>query len=71
MMPIRVQKKGEVRFTEITDKVGIFSNALGYGLGLAIGDVNFDGFPDLYIGNDFHENDYLYINQKMAHFESK
>jgi enediyne biosynthesis protein E4 len=51
------------RFTDITNESGIFSSALGYGLGIAISDVNLDGFLDIYIGNDFHENDYLYINQ--------
>ena len=31
---------------------------------LCISDLNLDGYPDIYIGNDFHENDYLYINQQ-------
>lgn len=51
------------RFKDKTKEAGIHSNALGYGLGLATGDIDLDGKPDLYIGNDFHENDYLYINQ--------
>ncbi len=54
------------KFTEITAKAGIISDVLGYGLGVGVGDVNFDGYPDMYIGNDFHENDYLYINQPGA-----
>ncbi|MEZ4893893.1 MAG: VCBS repeat-containing protein [Saprospiraceae bacterium] len=54
------------KFTEVTLKAGIKSSVIGYGLGIAVGDVNLDGWPDIYIGNDFHENDYLYINQKMA-----
>ncbi|MDZ7899741.1 MAG: VCBS repeat-containing protein [Arcicella sp.] len=54
----------EGKYSEITRTVGINSSALGYGLGISVGDVNFDGYPDIYIGNDFHENDYLYINQK-------
>ncbi|HMX40596.1 MAG TPA: VCBS repeat-containing protein, partial [Saprospiraceae bacterium] len=40
----------------------IINNSLGYGLGVATGDINNDGWPDLYICNDFHENDYLYLN---------
>jgi enediyne biosynthesis protein E4 len=52
------------KYIEITRTAGINSSALGYGLGIGVGDVNFDGYPDIYIGNDFHENDYLYINQK-------
>lgn len=59
------------KFTEITATAGIYSNALGYGLGLAVGDINNDGYPDMYIGNDFHENDYLYINQKNGTFKEQ
>jgi hypothetical protein len=40
----------------------------GIGLGLSVADINLDGYPDLYIGNDFQENDYLYINQKNGTF---
>ncbi len=50
-------------FTDITTSSGIHSSVIGYGLGFAFGDVNNDGYPDIYVGNDFHENDYLYINQ--------
>ena len=66
--PLGGQKGG---YTEITRTVGIYSNALGYGLGLAVGDINRDGYPDMYIGNDFHENDYLYINQKNGTFKEQ
>ena len=59
------------KYTEVTKTIGIFSNALGYGLGLAVGDINLDGYPDMYIGNDFHENDYLYINQKNGTFKEQ
>ena len=57
------------RFVDVTEKSGILSNVLGYGLGLSVSDINFDGWPDIYIGNDFHENDYLYINQKNGTFK--
>ncbi|KAA0993948.1 VCBS repeat-containing protein [Dyadobacter sp. UC 10] len=56
------------KFFEVTKEAGIHNSALGYGLGLGVGDINFDGYPDMYIGNDFHENDYLYINQKNGAF---
>lgn len=56
------------KYTEKTKEVGIHSSAIGYGLGLGISDVNLDGFPDLYVANDFHENDYLYINQKNGKY---
>ena len=53
----------EGRFTDVTAEAGIYESILGYGLGVAVGDINGDGYPDIYISNDFHENDYLYYNQ--------
>jgi hypothetical protein len=50
------------KFTDVTAKAGIMESSLGYGLGISIGDLNNDGWDDIYIGNDFHENDYYYIN---------
>ncbi|MFM7671977.1 MAG: VCBS repeat-containing protein [Bacteroidota bacterium] len=55
-------------FTDVTRSCGIRSTKIGYGLGVAVGDINLDGWPDLYVGNDFHEDDYLYINQKNGTF---
>lgn len=57
------------RFTDVTQQSGINSSAIGYGLGIAVSDINLDGYPDIYIGNDFHENDYLYINQHNGTFK--
>ena len=62
-------EKGEVRFTPVTDEAGIFSSQIGYGLGIGIADVNNDGWPDIYVSNDFNENDYLYINQGDGTFK--
>lgn len=58
----------KILFTDVTAEAGIYSTVIGYGLGIVTGDINLDGWPDLYIGNDFHENDYLYINQKDGTF---
>ncbi len=58
-------------FTDITRKVGINSSIIGYGLGICVADINLDGYPDIYIGNDFHENDYLYINQRNGSFKDE
>ncbi len=58
-------------FTDVTDSSGIYSSVLGYGLGITVGDVNWDGYPDIYVGNDFHENDYLYINNGNGTFSER
>ncbi len=55
-------------FVSIAAEVGIYSSALGYGLGIAASDLNIDGWPDLYVGNDFHEDDYLYLNSGRGTF---
>ena len=50
------------RFTDVSEKAGIFGGPNSYGLGISTADFNNDGFTDIYIGNDFHEDDYYYIN---------
>jgi len=55
-------------YTDVTKDTGIYQSSIGYGLGISTGDVNNDGYPDIYLGNDFFENDYLYINQKNGTF---
>ena len=56
-------------FADVSEKAGIFQGKIGYGLGVAVGDINNDSYPDIYVGNDFFENDYLYINQKNKTFK--
>ncbi|HEY2722761.1 MAG TPA: VCBS repeat-containing protein [Chitinophagaceae bacterium] len=58
-------------FTDVTKETGINSSAISFGLGVVASDINLDGWPDLYVGNDFHENDYLYINQKNGKFSEE
>ncbi|MEO0525864.1 MAG: CRTAC1 family protein [Bacteroidota bacterium] len=50
------------KFTEVSEEAGIFGGINGYGLGVAVADFNQDGYPDIYVGNDFHEDDYYYLN---------
>jgi hypothetical protein len=50
------------RFTDVTSSSGIYSSRIGFGLGIAIADLNGDNCDDIYVSNDFHENDYLYYN---------
>ncbi len=50
------------KFTDVSQVMGIYTSAIGFGLGVTIGDVNQDGWPDIYVSNDFFERDYLYLN---------
>lgn len=50
------------KFIDISEKAGIYGGANSYGLGISTADFNNDGFTDIYIGNDFHEDDYYYLN---------
>lgn len=59
---------GNEKFTDVSAETGIFQSDLGYGLGIAVADFNNDGWEDVYIGNDFHENDYYYLNNKNGTF---
>ena len=59
------------RFVDVTLSSGIISNAMGYGLGVNITDLNKDGLPDIYVTNDYIEPDYLYINNGDGTFTNK
>ncbi|MDQ6608355.1 MAG: VCBS repeat-containing protein [Bacteroidota bacterium] len=57
------------RYTEVTKQAGIHGTLMSFGLGVTVGDVNNDGYPDIYVANDSYERDYLYINQKNGTFK--
>ncbi|MDR6945099.1 VCBS repeat-containing protein [Mucilaginibacter pocheonensis] len=65
----RLYRNDNGHFTNVTKQAGIFSSDIGFGLGVSVADINQDGYPDIYVSNDFFERDYLYINQKNGTFK--
>lgn len=57
------------RFTNVTAQAGITSNVLTFSLGISVADINLDGWADIFIGNDFNEPDYLFVNQRDGTFK--
>lgn len=55
-------------FVDISKEAGIYTSDIGFGLGVTVGDINLDGWSDMFISNDFFEKDYLYINNKDGSF---
>ncbi len=64
----KLYRNDDGKFVDVTSEAGIKANVLGFGLGVAISDLNGDGWPDIYVSNDFNEEDYLYINQQDGTF---
>ena len=56
-------------FVDVSAQAGIYGSEIGFGLGVTVGDLNDDGWPDIYVSNDFFEHDYLYINQHDGTFK--
>lgn len=67
----RLYRNDNNQFIDVTKKVGIQSSPLMYGLGIGISDINNDGWPDIYIANDYSPSDYLYINNQDGTFTDK
>lgn len=57
------RNNGDGTFTNVSVEAGIFQNPIGFGLSATVSDLNMDGWPDIYVTNDYMERDYLYINQ--------
>jgi len=58
-------------FKDVSQEVGVHGSLISFGLGVTVGDVNGDHYPDVYVSNDFFERDYLYINQKNGSFKDE
>ena len=67
----RLYRNDGGKYTDVTLSAGIIGKEISYGLGVMVGDINEDGWPDIYVCNDFGEKDYLYVNKGDGTFEEK
>ncbi|MBL7858258.1 MAG: VCBS repeat-containing protein [Cyclobacteriaceae bacterium] len=65
----KLYRNDGTKFSDVSKEAGIYGSAIGYGLGVSVADVNKDGWPDIFVSNDFFERDYLYINLQNGKFE--
>ncbi len=59
------------KFIDVSKEAGIYGSLISFGLGVTVGDLNGDNYPDIYVSNDFFERDYLYINQRNGTFKDE
>ena len=67
----KLLRNDDGKFNDVSEETGIYGSLIGFGLGITIGDINGDNWPDMYVSNDFFERDYLYINQKDGTFKEE
>ncbi|WP_298530837.1 VCBS repeat-containing protein [uncultured Algibacter sp.] len=65
----RLFENVEGKYIDVSDKAGIINDGIGFGLGLAIGDLNNDSWPDILVSQDFASSDRIYLNQKNGTFK--
>ena len=68
---VKLYRNDNGHFTDVSKLAGITSNLLTFGLGLSVSDINNDGWPDVYVSNDFNESDYLFMNNRDGTFTEK
>jgi enediyne biosynthesis protein E4 len=67
----RLYRNDEGHFVDVSGQAGISGNPISFGLGVAVSDINNDGWPDIYVSNDYTEQDYLYINNANGTFSAR
>jgi len=65
----KLMRNDNGHFTDVSEEAGIYGSVIGFGLGVTVGDINKDGWSDIYISNDFFERDYLYLNNGNGTFK--
>lgn len=65
----KLLRNDNFKFKDVSEEAGIYGSVIGFGLGVTVGDINKDGWSDIYVSNDFFERDYLYINNQNGTFK--
>jgi len=65
----KLMRNDDGHFVDVSEEAGIYGSVIAFGLGVTVGDINKDGWQDIYVSNDFFERDYLYINNKNGTFK--
>ena len=65
----RLYRNDNGHFTDVSEQAGIYGSGINFGLGIAISDLNGDGWPDVMVSNDFNEQDFCYLNNKDGTFK--
>ena len=65
----KLYRNDDGHYIDVSEQAGIYGSKIGFGLGISIGDLNGDGWQDMYVSNDFFERDYLYMNNQDGSFK--
>jgi hypothetical protein len=65
----KLLRNDDGKFVDVSEEAGIYGSVIGFGLGVTVGDINKDGWQDIFVSNDFFERDYLYINNQNGTFK--
>jgi enediyne biosynthesis protein E4 len=65
----KLLRNDDGKFVDVTIEAGIFCSKIGFGLGVTVGDIDKDGWQDMFVSNDFFERDYLYLNNHDGTFK--
>ncbi|HEY8934753.1 MAG TPA: CRTAC1 family protein, partial [Cyclobacteriaceae bacterium] len=65
----RLYRNDAGKFTDVSEQAGIHGSGVNFGLGISVSDLNEDSWPDIYVTNDYEEQDFFYLNQHNGTFK--
>lgn len=67
----RLYRNDDGVYHDVSAEAGIHGSGINFGLGVSVSDLNLDGWPDIYVTNDYEEQDFFYLNNKNGTFSEK